>query len=332
MTPQNNSKPAKHKVPPKKVIGYLFRLIAHKLGLTKLITNKSITPLWQHRILQYGLLMRVDKPIGTLLLLWPTMWALWLASDSFPSPHLIVIFVCGVFLMRSAGCVINDYADRDIDNKVSRTRNRPLTVRKVTENEALMLFMSLALVAFALVLLLNKLSVILSFVALTIAIIYPYMKRVTYFPQVVLGMAFSMAIPMAFAAVQNEIPLTAWLLYITNLLWVLAYDTLYGMVDKKDDLKIGLKSTAIFFGEADLHITAFIQGLFIFGMVLVGAKFELNLYYYASLAIATSLIIGQLYSCRKKEPRKCFAAFLNNNWVGLVIFVGILVAKWTAES
>jgi 4-hydroxybenzoate polyprenyltransferase len=274
--------------------------------------------------------MRVDKPIGTLLLLWPTLWALWLASENFPSLHLIVIFVCGVFLMRSAGCVINDYADRDIDGKVSRTRNRPLIVRKVTEKEALGLFVALALLAFVLVLLLNNLSMILSFVALAIAIVYPYMKRVTYFPQLVLGMAFSMAIPMAFAAVQNEIPVTAWLLYITNLLWVLAYDTLYGMVDKKDDLKIGVKSTAIFFGEADLHITMFIQALFIFGMLLVGAKFELNGYFYISLTVATLLIARQFYMCRKKESQKCFAAFLNNNWVGFVIFVGIFVAKWTS--
>ena len=330
MTIQNNSKSPKQKVAPGKVVGYSFRLLVHKLGLPKLMSNKAIPPLWQHRILQYGLLMRVDKPIGTLLLLWPTMWALWLASDTFPPPHLIVIFICGVFLMRSAGCVINDFADRDIDGKVSRTRNRPLTVKKVTEKEALGLFVALALLAFVLVLLLNALSMILSFVALAIAVVYPYMKRVTYFPQVVLGMAFSMAIPMAFAAVQNEIPLTAWLLYITNLLWVLAYDTLYGMVDKKDDLKIGVKSTAIFFGEADLHITMFIQGLFIFGMLLVGAKFELNGYFYISLAVAALLIARQFYLCRKKEPQKCFTAFLNNNWVGFVVFLGIFVAKWTS--
>ncbi len=324
-----NSKPDKKKVAPSKVFSYIFRLLAHKLGLARL-PNKAITPLWQHRILQYGLLMRVDKPIGTLLLLWPTLWALWLASEHYPSPHLIVIFVCGVFLMRSAGCVINDYADRDIDSQVHRTRNRPLTVRKVTEKEALGLFVILALLAFALVLLLNTLSVILSFVALTIAVIYPYMKRVTYFPQVILGMAFSMSIPMAFAATQNDIPTSAWLLYITNLLWVLAYDTLYGMVDKKDDLKIGVKSTAIFFGEADLHISAFILGLFIFGMLLVGAKFELNNYYYFSVLLASGVLVRQIYSCRKKEPAKCFSAFLNNNWVGLILFCGISISKWTA--
>ncbi len=233
--------------------------------------------------------------------------------------------------MRSAGCVINDYADRNIDGEVARTKQRPLAVRKVTEKEALILFVVLALVAFGLVLLLNTLSVILSFVALAIATIYPFMKRVTYFPQVVLGMAFSMAIPMAFAAVQNEIPNTAWLLYITNLLWVLAYDTLYGMVDKKDDLKIGIKSTAIFFGEADLHITAMIQMMFLFGMLLVGSQFDLNGYYYFSLLIAAVLIGWQIYSCRNYQPQKCFNAFLNNNWVGLVVFCGILLARLTGE-
>jgi len=186
--------------------------------------------------------------------------------------------------------------------------------------EALGLFVGLALLAFILVLLLNTLSVILSFVALTIAIIYPYMKRVTYFPQVVLGVAFSMSIPMAFAATKNEIPTTAWLLYITNLLW-----------DKKDDLKIGVKSTAIFFGEADLHISAFIFALFIFGMLLVGAQFELNQYYYYSTLLASLLIAKQIYSCRKKEPQKCFSAFLNNNWVGFIIFCGIVISKWTGS-
>lgn len=331
MKPRSNSKSSKLKLAPSKVVSYAFRLLAQKLQAIKRLSNNAISPLWQHRILQYGLLMRVDKPIGTLLLLWPTMWALWLASERFPPLHLIVIFICGVFLMRSAGCVINDYADRDIDRKVSRTRNRPLTVRKVTEKEALGLFVGLALLAFILVLLLNTLSVILSFVALTIAIIYPYMKRVTYFPQVVLGVAFSMSIPMAFAATKNEIPTTAWLLYITNLLWVMAYDTLYGMVDKKDDLKIGVKSTAIFFGEADLHISAFIFALFIFGMLLVGAQFELNQYYYYSTLLASLLIAKQIYSCRKKEPQKCFSAFLNNNWVGFIIFCGIVISKWTGS-
>jgi len=311
------------------VMKYSLRQLVAIISDFRLRKTFQLTPLWRYRLTQYGLLMRVDKPIGILLLLWPTLWALWLASGKFPDLHLIVIFTCGVFLMRSAGCVINDYADRNIDGKVARTKTRPLAVRTVTEKEALILFIVLALVAFSLVLMLNFTSMVLSFIALAIATIYPFMKRVTYFPQVVLGMAFSMAIPMAFAAVQDEIPSTAWLLYTTNLLWVLAYDTLYGMVDKKDDLKIGVKSTAIFFGEADLQITATIQMMFIFGMLLVGGKFDLNFYYYICIGIASVLIAWQIYSCRNHEPQKCFSAFLNNNWVGMIIFVGILIARLT---
>lgn len=321
----------KKKFSVSQVITYSLKQFSGSVNISKISQIFKISPLWQYRILQYGLLMRVDKPIGSLLLLWPTFWALWLASDGFPEPHFVIIFSCGVFLMRSAGCVINDYADRNIDGGVARTKQRPLAVRKVTEKEALILFVVLALLAFGLVLLLNGLSVILSFVALAIATIYPFMKRITYFPQVVLGMAFSMSIPMAFAAVQDKIPNTAWLLYIANLLWVLAYDTLYGMVDKKDDLKIGVKSTAIFFGEADLQITALIQVMFLFGMLLVGSQFDLNAIYYVSLLIAALLIAWQIYICRFHQPDKCFNAFINNNWVGLIIFCGILLAKWTAE-
>jgi len=318
----------KNKVSVLDVIRYSLRRIANNLKL--LNPRQHLSPLWQHRLKQYGLLMRVDKPIGSLLLFWPTMWALWLASEGTPKILHIVIFTCGVFLMRSAGCVINDYADRNIDGNVKRTSKRPLAVRTVTEKEALMLFIVLALCAFILVLMLNQLSIILSFVALAIATVYPFMKRVTYFPQVILGMAFSMSIPMAFAAVQDEIPMTAWLLYIANLLWVLAYDTLYGMVDKKDDLKIGVKSTAIFFGEADLQITGIVQGMFIFGMLLVGGQFGLNYFFYISVLISAALITWQIYYCRRREADKCFKAFLNNNWVGMVLFVGILIAQLTA--
>jgi 4-hydroxybenzoate polyprenyltransferase len=281
----------------------------------------------QDRIKQYALLMRVDKPIGILLLLWPTLWALWLAADTIPDVHLIIIFTLGVFLTRSAGCVINDYADRHFDGKVERTKGRPFATGKVTEKEAIAVFVSLGLLAFFLVLILNKLSIVLSVVAIAIATIYPFMKRVTYFPQVVLGAAFSMSIPMAFAATDGEIPNAAWLLYISNLLWVLAYDTLYGMVDKKDDLKVGIKSTAILFGEADLQIISMIQGFFIFGMILIGAKFDLNYWYYLGLLVASSLIVWQLYYCRRREPNKCFTAFINNNWVGASIFCGILLSK-----
>ncbi|TQV85614.1 4-hydroxybenzoate octaprenyltransferase [Aliikangiella coralliicola] len=285
------------------------------------------SPYWQKRFIQYSLLMRVDRPIGTLLLLWPTLWALWLASDGVPSLSLIVIFSVGVFLTRSAGCVINDYADRNFDGKVERTKTRPLATGLVSEKEALILFTVLSLFAFSLVLLLNAYSIFLSIIAIVIATIYPFMKRITYFPQVVLGAAFSMSIPMAFAATNNEVTQSAWLLYVANLLWVLAYDTLYGMVDKKDDLKVGIKSTAILFGEADLQIIAIIQGFFLFGMILVGAKFELNFWYYLSVIGAAGFIAWQLYICKKREREKCFIAFLNNNWVGACIFCGILLSK-----
>ena len=290
------------------------------------LKNIQLPPIWQHRVHQYGLLMRVDKPIGTLLLLWPTLWALWLAAEGIPDFSLMIIFSLGVFLTRSAGCVINDFADRNFDGKVERTRARPLAMGKVTEKESLLLFVTLSLLAFALVLLLNRLAIILSVLAIVIATIYPFMKRVTYFPQVVLGAAFSMSIPMAFAATNGEIPNQAWLLYIANLLWVLAYDTLYGMVDKKDDIKVGIKSTAILFGEADLQIIATIQTFFIFAMLLVGARYELNFWYYLGLCAAVALVVWQLRYCRRREPARCFTAFLNNNWVGASIFCGILLA------
>lgn len=328
-----NKQPAKNTFPnrPNKVTFWgTFILIfqeafqsLNKINLAKLIPS----PYWQERFKQYALLMRVDKPVGILLLLWPTLWALWLAADGIPEIHLLVIFSLGVFLTRSAGCVINDYADRHFDGQVERTKNRPLATGRVTEKEALGVFVSLALMAFFLVLILNKLSIVLSVIAIAIATIYPFMKRVTYFPQVVLGAAFSMSIPMAFAATNGEISSAAWLLYIANLLWVLAYDTLYGMVDRKDDLKIGIKSTAILFGETDLQIIAGIQAFFIFGMLLVGARFDLNYWYYSGLLVATLLIAWQLFYCRRREPDKCFTAFINNNWVGASIFCGILLSK-----
>jgi 4-hydroxybenzoate polyprenyltransferase len=311
------------------VVKYTIQHFSQRITLLAVQIKRLIGPFWSERVREYALLMRVDKPIGTLLLLWPTLWALWLASPEFPNIGHIVIFTAGVFLMRSAGCVINDYADRNIDGDVARTKLRPMARGSVSEREALLLFILLALLAFGLVLMLNGLSVILSFVALAIATVYPFMKRVTYFPQVVLGMAFSMAIPMAFAAVLDEIPTSAWLLYVANLLWVLAYDTLYGMVDKTDDLKIGVKSTAIFFGEADLQITATIQVMFLFGMLLVGAQFNLNYFYYIGLLVASCLIAWQIYSCRNHQPKKCFKAFLNNNWVGLAIFIGVFFARLT---
>ncbi|NVJ49654.1 MAG: 4-hydroxybenzoate octaprenyltransferase [Gammaproteobacteria bacterium] len=269
-------------------------------------------------------LMRVDRPIGTYLLLWPTLWALILASHGAPMLSELLVFSLGTFLMRSAGCVINDIADRKLDGHVSRTRTRPLARKTVTTQEAIGLFVVLALLAFALVLTLNLLTVQLSFVAIGIASLYPYMKRYTYFPQLILGAAFAWSIPMAYAAVSASIPAEAWLMYISTLLWVLAYDTYYGMVDRHDDIKIGIKSTAILFGDADLPIIAMIQGFFIFGMLLLGTRNDLSWPYYLSLLISVGFMVYQYWICRKRQPEQCFRAFLNNNYVGLVITLGII--------
>lgn len=279
---------------------------------------------WRH----YAQLMRLNKPIGTYLLLWPTLWALWIAAEGVPHWWILVVFCLGVFLMRSAGCVINDFADRDFDAHVKRTKQRPLAQDKVSSKEAITLFLLLALVALALVLTLNWLTIALSGVALLLAAGYPFMKRYTYYPQAVLGAAFSWGIPMAFAAVTGSVPGLVWLLYVSTLLWVLAYDTLYGMVDREDDIRLGLKSTAILFGEMDLVVISVIQGMFLFGMLLVGQQLELSIYYYCGWIIAVVLIIRQMWRCRKREESECFNAFLNNNYVGMVLFLGLVFHYW----
>lgn len=282
------------------------------------------------RLRQYAMLMRLDRPIGSLLLLWPALWALWLAGDGHPRPLVVVVFVLGVVLMRSAGCVINDYADRRIDPHVTRTRQRPLAAGRVSSREALILFVVLCLLAFALVLLMNRLTVMMSIGGLVLAIIYPFMKRYTYLPQVVLGMAFGWAVPMAFAAQSGAVPPVAWLLFIATVLWDTAYDTMYAMVDRTDDLRIGVKSTAILFGEADRHLIALIQGLFFVVMIMIGRQFQLGGFYYVGLAAAVALAVYQLLLIRQREPGACFKAFLNNNWFGLAIFAGIVAHYLTA--
>ncbi|GGE92565.1 4-hydroxybenzoate octaprenyltransferase [Kangiella profundi] len=274
---------------------------------------------------QYSLLMRLDKPIGTFLLLWPTLWALWIAAEGLPPLWILLVFCLGVFLMRSAGCVINDYADRDFDAHVERTRNRPLAQNRVSPREAMSLFLLLVLIAFALALTLNWFAVSLSFVAIGLAATYPFMKRYTYFPQVILGAAFAWSIPMAFAAIQNEMPLIVWVIYTSTVLWVLAYDTLYGMVDREDDLRLGLKSTAILFGEMDLVMVGVIQALFLTGMYLVGEQLEFGIYYYSSWVVAVLLVAVQMWRCRTRDRQECFNAFLNNNYVGLILFLGIVL-------
>ena len=274
---------------------------------------------------QYALLIRLDKPIGILLLLWPTLMALWIAAGGWPDTDVLLVFVAGVFLMRSAGCAINDYADRDIDCKVARTKDRPLTSGKISEKETLVIFAVLSLTAFGLVLLMNPLTIVLSVVGLILAASYPFMKRHHYLPQVHLGAAFGWAVPMAYAAQSNELNPVAWLLFIATVLWATAYDTMYAMVDREDDLKIGVKSTAILFEDADKLIIGIIQGTLILCLIMIGLNAELGIYYYASLLVATGLAIWQQYLIRNREPAQCFRAFLNNNWFGLALFTGIFL-------
>lgn len=274
---------------------------------------------------QYYLLMRMDKPIGTWLLMWPTLWAIWIASQGKPDLLVLFVFCSGVFLMRSAGCVINDFADREVDKYVERTQHRPLTSGQITSREALSLFALLSLTAFALVLTMNWLTVQLSFIALLLASVYPFMKRYTHFPQVVLGMAFSWAIPMAFAAQNNVIDPIAWQLYFFTILWIVAYDTMYAMVDRDDDLKIGIKSTAIIFAQADLFIIGFLQLSTLLGLIAIGWQLGLGFFYYLGLMVAAGLAVYQQWLIKDRHKPLCFKAFLNNHWFGMAIFVGILL-------
>ena len=269
--------------------------------------------------------MRLHKPIGIYLLLWPTLWALWIAGEGRPDLMVLTVFVLGVALMRSAGCVINDYADRDFDQHVARTRDRPIVAGEVSPAEALLLFVSLSTAAFLLVLLMNSLTVWLSLAGGLLAASYPFMKRYTHFPQVYLGAAFGWAVPMAFAAQTGEVPRTAWLLFIATVLWATAYDTMYGMVDREDDRKIGVKSTAILFGDADRAIIGVIQLLALFALALTGQAAGLGAYYYFGLLLAAGLALYQQFLIRERRPERCFKAFLNNNWFGAVVFAGIIL-------
>lgn len=273
--------------------------------------------------LAYCQLMRIDKPIGILLLLWPTLWALWLASAGVPTWHLFFVFMCGVVLMRSAGCVINDFADRHFDGHVERTQNRPLPCKKVSEKESKILFLVLVFLSFLLVLTLNSLTIILSLAALVLAWIYPFMKRVTHLPQLVLGMAFGWSIPMSYAAAQSALPLSCWLLFLANICWTIAYDTQYAMVDRDDDIKIDIKSTAILFGRFDKFMIGLLQLTTLLLLIWIGHLHQLSLIYFISLLIAMLLFIYQHILIAHRDRKNCFTAFLNNNYVGLIIFLGI---------
>ena len=276
------------------------------------------------RLRDYASLMRLDKPVGIFLLLWPTLWALLIASNGNPDPKVLMIFVAGVVLMRSAGCVINDYADRDFDRHVSRTQNRPLTAGRVSTREAKILFAILCLLALVLVLQLNLLTIGLSVVGVLLAVIYPFMKRVTHLPQVFLGIAFGWSVPMAFAAQTGSVPQIAWLMFVATVLWATAYDTLYAMVDREDDRVLGLKSTAILFGDSDRQIIGIIQAMLLACLLMIGHQAELGLIYYLGVLVAAGLAGWQQYLIRFREREACFQAFLNNNWFGAVIFLGIL--------
>ena len=271
----------------------------------------------------YAQLMRLDRPIGFLLVLWPTLCALWLAAQGVPSIKNLVIFTLGAFLMRSAGCVINDFADREIDGKVKRTQARPMATGKVSESEALILFVMISGLAFILVLFTNWLTIGLSLVGGFLATCYPFMKRYTYFPQVILGAAFSWSVVMAYGAEINDIPKDAWLLYVAVLVWTVVYDTFYAMVDRDDDIEIGVKSTAILFGDYDKVITSLLQFFVVFVLFLVGYQYELGLIYFTSLIVVACLFSYQQYIIFDRDRDACFKAFLNNNWVGFALFLGV---------
>jgi 4-hydroxybenzoate polyprenyltransferase len=280
---------------------------------------------FRERLPDFIRLMRLDKPIGALLLLWPTLWALWLAAEGVPSLKNLLIFVLGVTLMRAAGCVINDFADRRVDGHVERTRHRPLATGAVSSREALILFVSLCLLSFLLVLLTNALTIKLAFAGVALAFCYPFMKRYTHLPQLVLGAAFAWGIPMAFAAETNSLPPTLWALYVAVILWTVAYDTFYAMVDRDDDLKIGIKSTAILFGDMDITITATLQVLVLAAMAMIGMDFGRGIWFFLSLGAAALLFLYQQYLIRHRDRAGCFKAFLNNNYVGAVIFLGLIL-------
>jgi 4-hydroxybenzoate polyprenyltransferase len=277
------------------------------------------------RIVAYAYLIRLDKPIGTLLLLWPTLWALWLASGGFPQWHLLIIFILGTFLMRSAGCAINDYADQDFDRHVLRTKDRPITSGKISGKEALMVAGALALIAFLLIQPLNALTKELSFFALAVAILYPFTKRFFSIPQAVLGIAFGFGIPMAYAAVLDFIPAEAWILFVGNIFWAIAYDTAYAMVDRDDDLRLGLRTSAITFGRFDVIAIAVSYGMLFLSQVWVAQLANLSNYFWLGwcLALACAVYHLKLVSTRRRE--ECFKAFRHNNWLGGFLFLGILL-------
>ena len=275
----------------------------------------------------YIRLMRLNKPIGTYLLLWPTYWALFLSAKGWPDIDLLIIFTLGVLVMRSAGCVINDYADRNIDQNIARTKDRPLITGEVSPKSALRLFVFLLIIAFGLVLLTNALTIKLSLIALALATLYPFTKRWTHLPQVVLGVAFGMSVPMAFSAQTGSIPVSAGWIFLATILWTLIYDTFYAMADRDEDIKIGVKSTAILFEKYDQIFITFLQILLIIVFVVIGDLFDLGQIYYFSLVIILIFMIYHQFLMKKRQKKLFFKAFLNNNFIGMTAFIGIFLSE-----
>ncbi len=282
----------------------------------------------------YLVLMRLDRPVGSLLLLWPTLAALWIAADGIPPLTMIIVFTLGTLVMRSAGCVMNDYADREVDGHVERTRNRPLATGLISKFEALLVLAGLCTVALLLLVFLNPLTRWLAVAGLAIAMFYPFMKRWTYLPQVVLGAAFSWGMIMAFAAIQEEVPAVGWLLFVASVLWIVAYDTLYAMVDREDDIRVGIKSTAILFGNADRTMVGLLQLSALFALVMLGEQLEYWIFYQLGLIAVAGLFIYQQYLIRNRNREACFQAFANNVWVGFALFLGVVLelslTQWLA--
>jgi 4-hydroxybenzoate polyprenyltransferase len=289
----------------------------------KLGSHRALT--WRERLDAYVRLVRLHKPIGIFLLMWPSLWALWLAGVGQPPWGVVLIFIAGVVLMRSAGCAINDYADRDFDAHVARTNARPLALGIISPAEAVAVFVVLSLAAFGLVLMLNWQTVAMSVVAVVLATVYPFMKRYTHFPQLFLGAAFGWAVPMAFMAIQESIPLYAWVLFAATVIWALIYDTQYAMVDREDDRRIGIKSTAILFGRHDRLIVGLLQVLMLVMLAWIGGAAGRGPVYFSGLVAAAALALYQQWLIRDREPKRCFVAFLNNNYFGMVIYVGLVL-------
>ena len=280
----------------------------------------------QRRIEEYALLARLDRPIGTWLLMWPALWGLWIAGAGKPHPRVLFVFVAGVFVMRAAGCVINDYADRNIDPHVRRTRDRPLAARRVAPREALYLFAVLITAALYLVTRLDFLTIELAFIGAAMTVSYPFVKRIFPMPQLYLGISFGgWSVPMAFAAESGAVPRVAWVLYIAAVMWAAIYDTMYAMVDREDDLKIGVKSSAILFADMDKLLIGVMQVMMLFALMLAGRSMKFGQWYDAGVIGAGLLFAYQQWLIRKREPAGCLKAFFNNQYVGAVIFVGIML-------